>query len=187
MELHFATVCFPMGSLIGSLLRYRHLVGSLVYLVVTRSRHFSCCAHSRPVFVAALTSSHYGHLLRSSRYLRSSMPRGLFYSHQPSLDPQPDLDATWASPMMIGSLSSAHYKRCFWIRSIPEDFGVPIHSPIPILLRDATEPFRLRYDPVKHESTKHIGVDAHFTALSCPSSYAVPPLSSHEVLAMWEH
>jgi hypothetical protein len=51
--------------------RYRHLVGSLVYLTVTRLD----IAHAVQIlsqFVSAPTSVHYGHLLRVLRYLRGT-------------------------------------------------------------------------------------------------------------------
>ena len=48
--------------------RYRHLVGSLVYLAVTRP-DISYPVHILSQFVSAPTSVHYSHLLRVLRYL----------------------------------------------------------------------------------------------------------------------
>jgi hypothetical protein len=49
-----------------------------------------------------------------------------------------------------------------WLRWLLEDFGVSVSMPTP-LLSDSTWAIRIARDPVKHELTKHIGVDAHFT------------------------
>ena len=50
---------------------YRHLVGSLVYLTVTRP-DISHAVHILSQFVGAPTSVHYAHLLRVLRYLRGT-------------------------------------------------------------------------------------------------------------------
>jgi hypothetical protein len=49
-----------------------------------------------------------------------------------------------------------------WLRCVLEDFGVSVSMPTP-LLSDSTWAISIAYDPVKHELTKHVGVDAHFT------------------------
>ena len=46
-----------------------------------------------------------------------------------------------------------------------QDFGVPVTAPTPLHC-DSTEALQVAADPVKHELTKHIGVDAHFTRCS---------------------
>jgi hypothetical protein len=49
-----------------------------------------------------------------------------------------------------------------WLRWLLEDFGVSVSMPTP-LLSDSTGAISIARDPVKHELTKHVGVDAHFT------------------------
>jgi hypothetical protein len=49
-----------------------------------------------------------------------------------------------------------------WLRWLLEDFGVSVSMPTP-LLSDSTWVISIARDPVKHELTKHVGVDAHFT------------------------
>jgi hypothetical protein len=49
-----------------------------------------------------------------------------------------------------------------WLRWLLEDFGVSVSMLTP-LLSDCTRAISIARDPVKHELTKHIGVDAHFT------------------------
>ena len=48
-----------------------------------------------------------------------------------------------------------------WLRWLFEDFGVSATTSTP-LLSDSTGAISIARDPVKHELTKHIGVDAHF-------------------------
>jgi hypothetical protein len=49
-----------------------------------------------------------------------------------------------------------------WLRWLLKDFGVSISMLTP-LLSDSTGAISIARDPVKHELTKHVGVDAHFT------------------------
>ena len=46
-----------------------------------------------------------------------------------------------------------------------QDLGVPVTSPTPLHC-DSTGALQITADLVKHELTKHIGVDAHFTRYS---------------------
>jgi hypothetical protein len=86
--------------------RYRHIVGSLVYLGVTRP-DISYSVHILSQFVSAPTQIHYSHLLRVLRYLRVTISHHLFFIHSSSLQLQAYCDATWASdPSDRRSLSS---------------------------------------------------------------------------------
>jgi hypothetical protein len=49
-----------------------------------------------------------------------------------------------------------------WLRWLLEDFGVSVSMSTP-LLSDNIGAISIARDPVKHELTKHIGVDGHFT------------------------
>ncbi|XP_039131791.1 uncharacterized mitochondrial protein AtMg00810-like [Dioscorea cayenensis subsp. rotundata] len=140
--------------------RYRHLVSSLVYLAVTRPV-MSHAVHILSQFIAAPTSVHYANFIRILRYLRCTAY----------------LDATWAS-CSDDRVSVTGY--CIFLGSSlvvwktkkqptvakfsaeVEDFGVPITSPIPIHC-DSTRALQIAADPVKHELTKHFGLNAHFT------------------------
>jgi hypothetical protein len=64
--------------------RYRHIVGSLVYLCVTRP-DILYYVHILSQFVSAPTQIHYSHLLRVLRYLRGTSTRRLFFSRSSSL------------------------------------------------------------------------------------------------------
>ncbi|XP_037459546.1 uncharacterized mitochondrial protein AtMg00810-like [Triticum dicoccoides] len=76
--------------------RYRHIVGSLVYLTVTRP-DIAHAIHILSKFVSVPTSVHYGHLLRVLRYLRGTASRRLFYAHSSQLQLHAYSDSTWAS------------------------------------------------------------------------------------------
>jgi hypothetical protein len=76
--------------------RYRHIVGSLVYLGVTRP-DISYSVHILSQFVSAPTQLHYSHLLRVLHYLRGTISRCLFFPRSTTLHLQGYSDATWAS------------------------------------------------------------------------------------------
>jgi hypothetical protein len=76
--------------------RYRHLVGSLIYLGITCPDIFYA-AHILSQFMSTPTSVHYNHLLRVLRYLRGTIDRRLFFSSSSSLQLHAYSDATWGS------------------------------------------------------------------------------------------
>jgi hypothetical protein len=87
-------------------IRYRHIVGSLVYLGVTRS-DISYSVYILSQFVSAPTQIHYSHLLRVLRYLCGTISRRLFFPRSSSLQLQAYCDAIWASdPSNHRSLSA---------------------------------------------------------------------------------
>jgi hypothetical protein len=49
-----------------------------------------------------------------------------------------------------------------WLQWLFADFGVSVTTPTP-LLSDSTGAISIARDPVKHELTKRIGVDAFYT------------------------
>ena len=53
-----------------------------------------------------------------------------------------------------------------WIRWLLADFGVSCDTPTPLLC-DNTGAIQIANDPVTHELTKHIGIDASFTRSHC--------------------
>ena len=60
---------------------YRRLVGSLVYLAVTRS-DISYAIHQVSQYLSAPRSTHYAAVLRILQYLKGTLFHGLFYSAQ---------------------------------------------------------------------------------------------------------
>jgi hypothetical protein len=73
--------------------RYRHIVGSLVYLGVTRP-DISYSVHILSQFISAPTQIHYSHLFCVLRYLRETISRRLFFPRFSSLQLQAYCDAT---------------------------------------------------------------------------------------------
>jgi hypothetical protein len=49
-----------------------------------------------------------------------------------------------------------------WLRWLLEDFNVSV-SILTHLLSDSKRATSIARDPIKHELTKHVGVDTHFT------------------------
>ena len=198
MELHLQLLPTD-GSPLEDPSRYRHIVGSLVYLTVTRP-DVAHAVHILSQFVSAPTSVHYGHLLRVLRYLRGTSSRCLFYASDSPLQLHAYSDATWASnpadrrsvtgycillgssPLAWKSKKQAAVSRSsteaelralatttseiVWLRWLLADFGISCDAPTPLLC-DNTGAIRIANDPVKHELTKHIGVDAFFTRSHC--------------------
>jgi hypothetical protein len=87
---------------------YCHLVGSRVYLAVTRP-DISYPVHILSQFVSAPISVHYSHLLRVLRYLRGTITLRLFFPRSGSLQLQAYSDATWASDPSDRRSLSAYY------------------------------------------------------------------------------
>ena len=72
------------GKLLFNPSLYRRLVGSLVYLTVTRP-DISYVVHQVRQYLFALRSTHYAAVLRILRYLKGTLFHGLFYSAQSPL------------------------------------------------------------------------------------------------------
>jgi hypothetical protein len=76
--------------------RYRHIIGSIIYLGVTRP-NISYFVHILSQFVSAPTQIHYSHLLRVMCYLRRTISHRFFFPRSSYLQLQTYYDATWAS------------------------------------------------------------------------------------------
>jgi hypothetical protein len=75
---------------------YRHIIGSLVYLGVTRP-DILYSVHILNQFVSAPTQIQYSHLLRVLHYLCGTIACHLFFPRSTSLQLRAYCDATWAS------------------------------------------------------------------------------------------
>uniref|UniRef100_A0A2N9GQI4 Reverse transcriptase Ty1/copia-type domain-containing protein n=1 Tax=Fagus sylvatica TaxID=28930 RepID=A0A2N9GQI4_FAGSY len=122
---------------------YRQLVGSLVYLTVTRP-DISYAVHIVSQFMAAPQSLHYATVLRILRYLKDTLFYGLHFSSQSSLTLQAYSDADWAGDP-TDRRSTIGY--CFLL--------VPIHC-------DNRSAIQIAHNDVFHERTKHIEIDCYF-------------------------
>ena len=74
---------------------YRRLVGSLVYLIVTRP-DISYVIHQVSQYLFAPRYTHYVAILRILRYLKGTLFHSLFYSTQSPLVLRAFSDANWA-------------------------------------------------------------------------------------------
>ncbi|XP_028105714.1 uncharacterized protein LOC114304764, partial [Camellia sinensis] len=83
------------GSLLSDATKYRQLVGSLVYLMVTRP-DIAYAIYIVSQFIAALRSPHYNALIRILCYLKGTLFHGLHYSAQSSLQLHAFSDADWS-------------------------------------------------------------------------------------------
>ena len=83
------------GESLSDATLYRQLVGSLIYLNVTRP-DISYAIHVVSQFMAAPESPHYAVVLRIFRYLKGTIFNGLHFSSHSSLTLQAYSDADWA-------------------------------------------------------------------------------------------
>ena len=60
---------------------------------------------------------------------------------------------------------AATIRELIWLRWVLQDLGVGITSPTPLHC-DSIDALQVAADPVKHELSKHVGVDAHFARCS---------------------
>jgi hypothetical protein len=74
---------------------YRQLVGSLIYLTVTRP-DLVYIVHLVSQFMSAPRSTHYAAVLRILRYIKGTLFHGLHFSAQSSLELRAYADADWA-------------------------------------------------------------------------------------------
>ena len=83
------------GESLSDTTLYRQLIGSLIYLTVTRP-DISYAVHVVSQFMAALRSPHYADVLKILRYLKGTIFDGLHFSSHSSLTLQAYSDADWA-------------------------------------------------------------------------------------------
>ena len=83
------------GEPISDATRYRQLVGSLIYLIVTRL-DISHAVGMVSKFMDALRSIHYAAVLLILRYVKGTLYHGLHYSSRSSLELHAYSNADWA-------------------------------------------------------------------------------------------
>ena len=83
------------GEPLSEVTLYKQLIGSLIYLTVTRPDIFYA-VHVVSQFMAALRSPHYAVVLRILRYLKGTIFDGLHFSSHSLLTLQAYSDANWA-------------------------------------------------------------------------------------------
>ena len=99
------------GTLLKDATLYRQLVGSLVYLTVTRP-DIAYAVHLVSQFMAAPRTTHYAAVLRILRYIKGTLFQGLHFPFNSSLELEGYSDSDWA-----GNLTSRHSTTgyCFFL------------------------------------------------------------------------
>ena len=97
-----------MASLSAIFILYRHLVGSLIYLTVTRP-DISYVVHQVSQFMAAPRFTQFLVVLRILRYLKGTLFHGLYFSSRSHLQLHPYTDADWASDPTDHPFTTGYY------------------------------------------------------------------------------
>uniref|UniRef100_A0A2N9HKJ7 Reverse transcriptase Ty1/copia-type domain-containing protein n=1 Tax=Fagus sylvatica TaxID=28930 RepID=A0A2N9HKJ7_FAGSY len=155
------------GEPLPDAILYRQLVGSLVYLTVTRP-DISYAVHIVSQFMAAPRSLHYVAVLRILRYLKGTLFHGLHFSSQSSLILQAYSDADWAGDPTDRRSTTRKYRaladttaELLWLRWLLQDLGIDCSTAVPIHC-DNRSAIQIAHNDVFHERTKHIEIDCHF-------------------------
>uniref|UniRef100_A0A2N9FNI5 Reverse transcriptase Ty1/copia-type domain-containing protein n=1 Tax=Fagus sylvatica TaxID=28930 RepID=A0A2N9FNI5_FAGSY len=149
---------------------YRQLVGSLIYLTVTRP-DLAYVVHLVSQFMSAPRSTHYAAILRILQYIKGTFFHGLHFSAQSSLELHAYADADWAEdPTDRRSTTSteAEYRaladatsELLWLRWLLADMGAPQTTSTPIHYNNRSA-IHIAYNDVFHKRTKYIEIDCHF-------------------------
>ncbi|KAJ9548353.1 hypothetical protein OSB04_020896 [Centaurea solstitialis] len=107
-NLHLAS---NSGLLLQNPTRYRQLVGSLVYLIVTRP-DIAYAVHTINQFMAAPCFDHYATVVRILRYLKGTMFHGLHFSSKSLLVLRGFSDSDWDSDMTDRRSTTSY---CFFL------------------------------------------------------------------------
>ncbi|KAA0026173.1 Retrovirus-related Pol polyprotein from transposon TNT 1-94 [Cucumis melo var. makuwa] len=145
---------------------YRQLVGSLIYLTVTRP-DIAYAIHIVSQFMAAPRTIHFTVVLRILRYVKGTFGHGLQFSSQSSLVLSGYSDANWAEDP-TDRRSTTEYRalvdataELLWLCWLLADMGVPQQGPT-LLHCDNRSAIQIAHNDVFHERTKHIENDCHF-------------------------
>ncbi|KAA0057298.1 putative mitochondrial protein [Cucumis melo var. makuwa] len=141
---------------------YRQLVGSLIYLTVTRP-DIAHVVHIVSQFMVAPRTIHFTAVLRILRYIKGTLGHGLQFSSQSSLVLSGFSDADWAGDPTDRRSTTGYcfYLELLWLRWFLTDMGAPQTSPT-ILHCDNRSAIQIAHNDVFHERTKHIENDCHF-------------------------
>ncbi|XP_022861027.1 uncharacterized protein LOC111381471 [Olea europaea var. sylvestris] len=160
---------------------YRTIVGSLVYLTITRP-DIAYAVHIVSQFVSSPTSVHWVAVLRILRYLWGTVFQSLLLTSTSSLelraysdtdhgsDPTDRKSVTGSKQSIISqSFTEAEYramasttKEIVWLRWLLADMRVFLSHPTPMYC-DNQSSIQIAHNSIFHERTKHIEIDCHLT------------------------
>nr|KYP38426.1 Retrovirus-related Pol polyprotein from transposon TNT 1-94 [Cajanus cajan] len=178
------------GELLDDPTQYRKLVGSLIYVTITRP-DISFAVHTVSKFMQSPRHFHFSAVQRIIKYLLGTSRSGLFFPKISSLQLQAYSDAgcpdtrrsTIGWCMFLGnapiswkckkqdsvskSSTEAEYRamsvacsEIIWLRGLLTELGLSQAQPTPLHV-DNTSAIQIAANPVYHERTKHIEVDCH--------------------------
>uniref|UniRef100_A0A2N9HJ90 Integrase catalytic domain-containing protein n=1 Tax=Fagus sylvatica TaxID=28930 RepID=A0A2N9HJ90_FAGSY len=152
---------------------YRQLVGSLVYLTVTRP-DISYAVHIVSQFMAAPRSLHYAAVLRILRLILMPTGQGIPTDRRSTTGYcflLGDSLISWRSKkqsVVARSSTEAEYRaladttaELLWLRWLLQDLGIDCSTAVPIHC-DNRSAIQIAHNDVFHERTKHIEIDCHF-------------------------
>ncbi|GFZ05355.1 hypothetical protein Acr_17g0009270 [Actinidia rufa] len=147
---------------------YCQLIGSLIYLTVTRL-DISHVVHIVSQLMSAPRSTHYVTVLRILRYVKGNIFQGLQFSSRSTLTLRAYSNANWTGdPIDRRSTTEAGYyalanttSELLWLRWLLQDLGVD--SPSPASLHcDNYSAIQIAHNDIFHKRTKHIEIACHF-------------------------
>ncbi|WVZ03717.1 hypothetical protein V8G54_024523 [Vigna mungo] len=156
------------GELLDDPTQYRKLVGSLIYVTITRP-NISFVVHTVSKFMQSPRHFHFSVVQRIIKYLLGTSSRGLFFPGNSSLQLQAYSDADCKKCKKQDSVSkssteaeyramSAACSEIIWLRGLLTELGLSQAQPTPLHV-DNTSAIQIAANPVYHEQTKHIEVD----------------------------
>jgi len=179
------------GDLVSDSAMYRSLVGSLIYLTISRPD----ISFAVNVVMHTPRHLHLAAVHRIIRYLKGTAKRGIFFPSQNDLKLSAFADADWAGcpntrrsttgwcvylgdalvswkckkqDRVSRSSTEAEYRamsaacaEIIWLRGLLTDLEITQFTSTP-LHADNLSAIQISVDPVFHERTKHIEVDCHF-------------------------
>ncbi|KAK3003520.1 hypothetical protein RJ639_018195 [Escallonia herrerae] len=166
------------GKLLEEGRKFRQLVGSLIYLTITRPDIvYSVGVVSQ--FMDKPQISHLNAAKRILRYVKGTLEYGLRYKKSDRFILSGFVDADWAGSAAISwyskkqqnvtlSSTEAEYvaatmatQECVWLKRLISDIYAKVEYVIPIHC-DNESAIKLAENPVFHARTKHIEVQHHF-------------------------
>uniref|UniRef100_A0A2N9EYM6 Reverse transcriptase Ty1/copia-type domain-containing protein n=1 Tax=Fagus sylvatica TaxID=28930 RepID=A0A2N9EYM6_FAGSY len=141
------------------------LVGSLVYLIVTRL-DIAHAVHLVGKFLATPHSTHYAAVIHILCYIKDTMFHDLHFSAHSTFDLCAYFDADWAGDP-IDCRSTIEYRaladtisELLALRWLLEDIGLTYSSPTVIHCNNRSV-IQIAHNDVFHERTKYIEIDCH--------------------------